>query len=148
VIVIMKRYGRMPRKLLAAALAGGLFLLPSGCGVFENAGTVSGTVRYKGQPLTEGSVSFVSEKGQVATGSIDKSGHYVVSRVPVGPAKVTVQVVSSEGPPPMSFVGAAKPEQGTATGSKIPLRYGMAATSGLQHNVTKGKQQFDIDLKE
>jgi hypothetical protein len=145
VIVIMKRNGRVPGKLLAVALAGGLVLLPGGC---ENTGTVSGTVRYKGQPLSEGSVSFVNDNGQVATGSIDKSGHYVVSRVPVGPAKVTVQIVSSEGPPPMSFVGAPKQGQETATGSKIPLRYGVASTSGLQLNVTKGKQPFDIDLKE
>lgn len=138
----------MLRNLLTVALAGGLILLPSGCGFLEKAGTVSGTVQYKGHPLTEGSVSFVCGNGQVATGAIDKSGHYVVSHVPVGPAKITVQVVSAEGAPAVSFVGAPKPGQGAATGSKIPLRYGVAATSGLQHNVTKGKQEFDIDLKE
>jgi hypothetical protein len=130
------------------ALAGGLFLLPSGCGFLENAGTISGTVQYKGQPLSEGSVSFVCDNGQVATGAIDGAGRYVVSHVPVGSAKVTVQVVSAEGEPPMSFVGAPKPAHGKTTASKIPLRYALAATSGLQHSVTKGKQQFDIELKE
>lgn len=129
-------------------LAGGLFFLSNGCGFFENAGTVSGTVRYKGQPLSEGSVSFVSEKGQVVTGTIDKSGRYVVAHVPIGPAKVTVQVVSAKGPPPMSFAGAPKPGQGRTTGSTIPLRYSVVATSGLRHSVTKGKQQFDIELKD
>jgi hypothetical protein len=98
--------------------------------------------------LSEGSVSFVCGNGQVATGAIDKSGHYVVSHVPVGPAKITVQVVSTEGAPPVSFVGTPKPGQGTATEPKIPLRYGVAATSGLQLSVTKGKQQFNIDLQE
>ena len=135
----------MPGKLLPVALTGGLFLLLGGC---ENAGTVSGTVRYKGQPLSEGSVSFLSAKGQMATGTIDKSGRYVVSHMPVGPAKVTVQVVSTEGPPPMSFGPPPKTAQGTATGIKIPMRYSVATTSGLQHTVTKGKQEFDIDLKE
>jgi|YelNatPaOPRAMG01_1025707.scaffolds.fasta_scaffold125200_1 hypothetical protein len=136
------------RNFLTSVLAGGLFFLLSGCDFFDNTGTVSGTVRYKGQPLTEGSVSFVNEKGQVATGTIDKSGRYVVSRVPVGPAKVTVQVVSSEGPPPMSFLGVPKASPKDATGPKVPLRYSTAATSGLQHTVTKGKQEFNIDLTE
>ncbi len=139
---------RRLRNFLVIVLAGGLFFPLSSCNFFDNTSTVSGTVRYKGLPLTEGSVSFVSEKGQVATGTIDSSGHYTVSHVLPGPAKVTIQVVSAEGPPPMSFLGTPKPAQGTATGPKIPLRYSVAATSGLQLNVTKGKQQFDIDLKE
>lgn len=140
------RYVR--RDLLAAMLAGGLFVCPTGCGNFENAGTVSGTVLYKGQPLSEGSVSFVGNNGQVATGTIDRAGRYVVSRVPVGSARVTVQVMNTEGPPPISFSGVAMPAQGTATGAKIPLRYSLAATSGLSHSVTKGKQQLNIDLTE
>jgi hypothetical protein len=143
----MKGNGCLLRNLLMGALAGGLFLLPSGCGYLENAGTVSGTVQYKGQPLSEGSVSFVCDNGQVATGTIDQSGRYVVSHVPVGSAKVTVQVVSAE-EPPMSFAGAPKPALGKATAPKLPLKYALAATSGLKKDVTKGKQQFDIDLKE
>ncbi len=143
----MKGNRCMVRNLLLGALAGGLFLLVSGCGFLENAGTVSGTVQYKGQPLSEGSVSFVSDNGQVATGTIDQNGRYVVSHVPVGSAKVTVQVVSVA-EPPMSFAGTSKPALGKAAGPKIPLRYALSATSGLQHSVTKGKQQFDIDLKE
>lgn len=138
----------MFRNLLTGALAGGMLLLTSGCGLFENSGTVSGTVQYKGQPLTEGSVSFVCDNGKVATGAIDQAGHYVVSQVPVGSAKVTVQVVSSQGQPPMSFAGAPKTVQGKGAEPKIPLRFALAATSDLQHSVTKGKQQFNIDLKE
>jgi hypothetical protein len=138
----------MLRNLLTGALAGGLLLLPSGCGFFENAGTVSGTVQYKGHPLSEGSVSIVCGNGQVATGAIDQAGRYVVSHVPTGSAKVTVQVLSAEGGPPMSFVGAPQSAKGAAAGPKIPLRYSMAATSGLQLSVTKGKQQFNIDLQE
>jgi hypothetical protein len=138
----------MSRNLLMCVLAGGLVLLPNGCGYLENAGTVSGTVQYKGQPLTEGSISFVCDNGQVATGTINQSGRYVVPHVPVGSAKVTVQVVSADGPPPMSFAGAPTPVQGKPSGAKIPVRYSIAATTNLQHSVTKGKQQFNIDLEE
>lgn len=137
----------MSRNLLAGVLAGGLLFLPSGCGFFENGGTVSGTVRYKGQPLSEGSVNFVNEKGQVVTAPIDQSGRYAATHVPVGSAKVTVQVLRADAPP-ISFGGTPKPVQGTATTLNVPLRYCVPATSGLRCDVTKGKQQFDIDLKE
>jgi hypothetical protein len=141
----MKWKGRVPNNLFGVALAGGL-LISAGCSFFENAGTVSGTVRYNGQPLSEGSVSFVNDNGQVATGAIDQAGRYVVAHVPVGTANVTVQVASAM--PPMSFVGVPKTSQSAGTGVKIPIRYSVTATSGLRHDVAKGKQTFDIDLKE
>jgi hypothetical protein len=142
----MKGNRRARRHLLAALLAGGLFLLAGGCS--RNEGTVRGTVTYKGQPLTEGEVSFASEKGQVFTESIDKSGHYVVAHIPLGPAKVTVQVFSNAAPPPLSFAAVPKTPGTTGTNHKIPLRYSIVERSGLRHTVTPGKQQFDIDLTE
>jgi hypothetical protein len=141
----MKWKGRVPYNLFSVTLVGAL-LLSVGCGFLENAGTISGTVRYKGQPLPEGSVSFVSDNGRVLTGAIDKAGRYLVAHVPVGAAKVTVQVASSM--PSMSFVGVPKTSQTTGTTVQIPIRYSVTATSGLRHDVTKGKQTFDIDLTE
>lgn len=99
----MKCNERVSRNRPAIVLAGGLLLLLSGCGYFENAGSVSGTVNYKGQPVSEGSISFVSYNGQVITGPIDKNGRYAVSQVPIGSAKVTVSVIGADGTPPMSF---------------------------------------------
>jgi hypothetical protein len=131
-----------------SVLAGGLFLLPSGCGLFENAGTISGTVRYKGQPLAEGSISFINDKGRVVTATIDNTGRYAAPHVPVGSAKVTVRVASAEGPPPLSFGSTPRPVQGPATVLKVPSRYGLPVTSDLRCEVTKGKQQYDIDLQE
>ncbi|HZV03962.1 MAG TPA: carboxypeptidase-like regulatory domain-containing protein [Gemmataceae bacterium] len=144
----MKRNIRPTRNYLVVVLAGGLLLLSSGCGFFENAGTITGTVRYKGEPLPEGSVSFVNDKGKVVTATIDQSGRYAASHVPTGSAKVTVQVVRADGPPPVSFGATPKSVQGTAAVFKIPSRYGVPATSGLKWEVAKGKQQFDIDLTE
>jgi hypothetical protein len=143
----MKGIRLVPRTLFAVFLAGGLCLCPSGCGFFENSGSVSGTVRYKGQPLSEGSVSFINDKGQVVTSPIDQSGRYALAHVPVGSVKVTVQAVSDEGPP-MSFAGVPKPVPRKTQGPKVPLRYSVPATSGLQYSVTKGKQSFDLDLNE
>jgi hypothetical protein len=141
----MKWNYRVPLYRLVAMLTGGLLLLPVGCGFFENAGTVSGSVRYKEQPLNEGTVSFITEKGEIITGSIDKSGRYSVAHVPLGPVKITVQVFNAAAPP-LSYV-APKKSQMAEKSDKIPLRFSMAATSGLRHTVTKGKQAFDIELQ-
>ncbi len=132
--------------LLAIFLAGGLFLPAMGCS--RNEGTVQGTITYKGQPLTEGNVSFASEKGQVVTGPIDKSGRYVVGRVPLGPAKVTVQVFNAASAPPLIFANLPKTPGATSTNVTIPRRYAVANQSGLRHTVTPGSQQFNIDLQE
>jgi hypothetical protein len=148
VIDIMKRNKRLPNNLLVVVLAGGMILLPSGCGSFENKGTISGTVRYKGEPLSEGRVSFVNDKGRVVTATIDQSGRYVASHVPTGSAKVTVQVVPADGPPPISFGAIPQSVHVAAAALKIPSRYGAPSTSGLILEVSKGNQQFDIDLME
>ena len=143
---MMKDNRSTRKRLLAILLAGGMFLPAVGCG--RNEGTVQGTITYKGQPLTEGNVSFASEKGQVVTGPIDKSGRYVVGRVPLGPAKVTVQVFNAASAPPLSFAAVPKTPGTAGTSITIPLRYAVANQSGLRHTVTPGSQQFDIDLKD
>jgi hypothetical protein len=142
----MKNNRSTRKHLLTIFLTGGLFLLAGGCG--RNEGTVRGTITYKGRPLTEGNVSFASEKGQVFTGPIDKSGHYVVGRVPLGPAKVTVQIFNAAAAPPLSFAAVPKTAGATAANNPIPLKYALADQSGLRHTVTPGSQQFDIDLKD
>ncbi len=120
----------------AAGILGGclLALLAGGCGG-EAVGTISGTVTFEGQPLPEGLVSFVTDKGQVVTGRVHE-GAYVVKGVPVGPAKVTVRQI--EDPfarrPPSSQV------------NEIPLRYRSADDSGLTHTVVSGSQTRDLEL--
>src|SRR5436190_453205 len=70
---------------------GGLALLLSvalGCG---GSGTVSGTVLFKGKPLSGGKVIFrpVNTRNNPVTATIDASGHYEV-KVPTGEVQISV----------------------------------------------------------
>jgi hypothetical protein len=97
-------------------------------------------VTFKGEPLPEGIVSFVTDKGTVHTGRCHE-GKYVVERVPIGPAKITVR----------QFVGpfAEAPRPPPAGGVKeVPLRYRSADDSGLRYTVVSGHQTHDLELTD
>lgn len=128
-------------------------------GCTSKRGTVSGVVTYKGQPLGNGTVSFVSADGKGTTGAIQPDGHYQVNDAPLGP--VTISVVTVPPPPdasaPKGWGGLGKVTDpnlvgGGAAGSagkyvKIPDKYKDAKSSGLTYDVKGGKQKFDIELQ-
>ncbi|MCI0457764.1 MAG: HEAT repeat domain-containing protein, partial [Gemmataceae bacterium] len=95
-------------------------------------GRVSGRVTYKGKPLPGGAITFVSAGGLVAGALIDSDGRYQADRVPVGEARIAVNV------------RALKDLPGLVA---LPERYSDADRSGLTYTVTKGKQEFNIDLR-
>jgi Carboxypeptidase regulatory-like domain len=100
-------------------------------------GTVEGKVTYKGKPLAGAYVTFHPEKGKkVFSGKLDEDGTYTAKDVPVGKARVTVEVKAEK--------GKAK---GKAPRVVIPAKYADPKTSGLTADVKKGKQIFDIDLR-
>ena len=120
----------------AAGVLGGclLALFASGCGG-EAVGTISGTATFEGQPLPEGIVSFVTDKGPVVTGRVHE-GAYVVKGVPVGAAKITVRQIVDP--------FAQKPPSSAV--KEIPLRYRSADDSGLTHTVVSGSQTLNLSL--
>jgi hypothetical protein len=124
-------------RLATAALSWCLLaLLVCGCGE-KKTGTVRGKVTFKGQPLPEGIVSFVSDQGQVVTGRVH-DGEYVVKEVPIGPARVMIrQIVDALAKNAKSF-GA----------QEIPLRYRSADDSGLKYTVISGPQSHDFELTD
>lgn len=132
-----------------------LLLLPiSGCGKGRPSGTVTGTVTYKGAPLTAGKVTFYGPKNQTATAAINEDGRYEATDVPLGLVKVAVETPP---PPPPEAVKAAKqgkrrfgvgnpitlPENTVS----IPKKYNNPEISGYSLTVKEGSQPFDIDLK-
>jgi hypothetical protein len=135
----------------------GLGLLLAGLGAVVGCsggiGEVTGQVRYKGEPLPSGRVSFVCEGGDrpVLTAEI-KNGEYVVSRVPVGQVRIGVATFGVNTTPvpnmPENILppgGGTGPTPGTFV--PIPSRYGDPNTSGLDYTVGRGKQTHDIDLE-
>lgn len=154
------------RKLLrCCVLLFPLFPLAAGCGS-SSQGTVSGKVSYKGKPLPGGEVRFFPEaEGGSFYSAIASDGSYSITKLPRGPAKITV-TFSRENPlTKMNPRIKAKAEKGiqqqmeaTKAHSKgesapastenvtLPEKYGDPAKSGLKVDVTGGKQTFDMNL--
>ncbi len=122
-----------------------LLVFVVGCG--KSKGTISGTVKFKGTPLTSGTVLFHGPDGYVDSTSISATGEYRLENFPVGEARITVvtqryeKVEPSGGPSAPG--GARKEVKGFVA---IPKKYSDPDRSGLTWTVQKGPQQRDIDL--
>jgi len=117
--------------------------LNSGCRQKPPTHEVTGTVRYRGRPVTLGAVFFVPVEGEPTRRSIsllDDSGRYRV-RVAVGRHRVGVTgVVEGKQPPP--WTGQVEgPLPGT-----IPPRFGRPEESGIAVDVPARKAEIDIEF--
>lgn len=146
------------QRLLAILLIG----LPGCFGSNIPTGTVSGKAVYEGKPVPEGClVSFISDQGYAALGTIDGQGNYqlmMAGKPDVPAAKYSVSV---------TFPGLSGPEMteederkfmagdpatvakfsGKQKSSPIPEKYADNIKSGLSFEVKKGANTYDIDLK-
>ena len=101
---------------------------------------VSGTIRYRGNPLTVGRIAFVHESGHALAADIDGSGRYT-AEVYQGVGRVTIH--------------AHEPDRANPNGkpaflpgkSLIPEKYGESQTSGLTYESKNGDSQCDFDLE-
>jgi hypothetical protein len=130
--------------------------------------TISGTVTYKGEPLTAGYVAFYDTNGQTASGRIDADGHYTVYKAPVGEVKVAVFTIDPTAKPPVGLTKKKQPggvyeeamakSKQTSNGEMIaparpgkfvpiPARYKDPEQSGLTFTVKSGSQTIDLDLQ-
>jgi hypothetical protein len=157
-----------PRRAGLVCLVLGLAIvgLP-GCG--QGKGSVSGTVKYNGQPLKFGTVQIESSAGSVHFGTINSDGTYSVDDVPSGPARVAVSAVdenavvkaaqdlSAKSRGGLGRLGkkggAGAPQTGNVVAaddpgfSAIPVHYSDFAQSGLTVEVNSGKTSYDIELQ-
>lgn len=99
-------------------------------------GAVSGTVKYKGKPMTGGRVIFISAKDAVASAScmLQENGTYMVGDAPIGETRVTIDTESIKAHIPERYV-------------QIPAKYLSAETSGLTYDVKPGDNTADFDLQ-
>ncbi len=134
------------------------FLL-SGCGRGGGTlGRVSGTVRYQGEPIREGSIVFEvagqrSASGKIVDGQItDVTTFEPDDGVPIGLAKIAVHAFA--GPDTASAVMdhpgdvASQDMQGymDVPESLLPERYADPATSGLTFEIQRGDNDVSLDL--
>lgn len=112
------------------------------CGCDGNRGAVAGTVRFAGQPLQTGYVTFTSEAipGVEVSSLIREGGSYQIADCPPGPVKIAVKAAV-----PRSGQGRASSKPAPVPPA-IPLRYASPNTSKLTYTVQPGAQEHDIDL--
>jgi hypothetical protein len=154
---------RLRLHVLGALVLSSLFVVVAGC---SRTGQVSGKVYYQNKPLPGGTVQFFPEgKGGDFSSPIKEDGSYSVSKLPPGPAKISVFSTSSN---PMAMVGGRGPAaqgmkqaeemrkkaRGDAgsnpapsnQGVAVPPKYSDPEKSNLKLDVTGGSQSFDIKL--
>jgi hypothetical protein len=159
------KYVTVSRLVVCLIPAGALLLV--GCG--GGKGDIAGEVTYKGEPVSVGRITFLSQVGkqEVKSAHIIR-GKYTITAFPVGPVKISVE--SFEPPDPEVLKGTKMLKVGPAGGMKermqetppellemasgpplkyvpIPPTYANPETSGLTYEVKKGTQPFNIDLK-
>jgi hypothetical protein len=118
-------------------------------------GRVSGKVTFQNQPLTKGTVSFISTESSRpnANGAIGPDGVYTLhtpnvgSGAVVGDYEVMIGTIAPEEydgqlPGMAPIENMKKPKTET-----IPKKYGDPKTSGLKETVKSGTNTFDFDLK-
>jgi len=136
------------RSGLGLALAFGV--LATGCGSSgPTMGRVSGTVKFNGQPLTKGTVTFIATDGKNpnATGALDSSGRYTLQTTEpgdgavVGSYKVAISDANAEAMN-TAMPGMPAPVQKSA----IPKTYLDANTSTLTATVEAGGNTKNFDL--
>ena len=119
-----------------------------GCGSGKVGGAkISGTVKYRGNPLPSGTVTFFDAKKEIVGSATIDNGSY--SMADVRPGKVNVSVTTPPAvkanpkhSPPKDMPGAAP-----LPVVPIPAHYGNPEKSGLSYDVNAGQQDFPIELR-
>lgn len=131
----------------------------SGCGGGEpGLARVSGTVTYKGKPVTPGEVFFTPEEPgkRGAKGILDSSGRFTLTTFENGDGaysgkhKVSVISQGPDKPVPPKMKDRMMPEDMQGSGDLlVPRKYVSSQTSGLNADVVEGKSNsFDFDLQD
>jgi hypothetical protein len=121
----------------------------AGCGAPQ--GTVSGQVKFQGQPLPAGKITFFCEGGTKPVITRDLThGQYTMPEMPVGNARVAVATIEIKQDAVLGAMQSPTPTDvpAAATGPfvKIPDKYRMPDLSGLTYPIVAGKQTKDWDL--
>ncbi len=153
-----------------------VLVLAAGCTNKSAPASLSGTIKYNGQLVTGGSIAFVTAEGTSYPGGIKPDGTFTITDVPEGPMTVTVETDSANrnrkagpvyggargkamengpevdgrkpGPGGSSPVPPGHEDNGGGAYVKIPTKYRDASTSDYKVTVTKGKNSFEIELKD
>ncbi len=149
----------MQRFSLAAAILCAALLAVSGCGRGRgNMGQVSGTVRYQGEPIRDGSIVFEVSGNRPASGKIVDGQITQVTTfepndgVPVGSAKIAVRAFDDDDTASAVMDHPGDIQRQETEGymevpkSLLPERYADPDTSGLTFQIERGENVLDLEL--
>lgn len=159
----------------AAVVAGGALalLLSTGCSNApppEKNARVTGTIRWRGQPVLDGTITVFSDAGAFDNSPID-NGHYVLSRAPIGTVHVVLTGTTERKDPKQMEAekwaqikkGAERMKKWEAEGKSlkdlppepvpedpkgIPSKYSGDRSTPLTREVKAGNQVIDIDIAD
>jgi hypothetical protein len=125
-------------------------LLPAGCSdPYAGRMEVSGAVKLKGEPLKDGSITFVPLDGQgTQSGAPIENGVYKVPRKSgLKPGKYLVQITSGDGKTPAAGDEAAAPGGSTNIVSldRIPEDWNVRSKQQVEVRA-KGPNTFNFDI--
>lgn len=124
-------------------------VLAIGCTPKEELGRISGTVAYRGQPLSRGLVMFANRaKGVYMTAPIQEDGRYEVymaqgAGLPLGDYEVAVAPPTIDHP-----IGPILNPPKLEDEPEFPAKYRTWDTSPLRFTIRSGNNQFPINMQE
>lgn len=132
------------RRHIFVGLAAALFAFAiAGCGhsAARQVGSVEGTVKHQGNPVTGGFIVFSNlQAGVVQSARLEADGRYRIPQIPVG--DYTVYFSDPPPPGPDEEQQAAPPQP-----INVPPNYKSAQTSGLSAKVSAGRNVIDFTLE-
>ena len=134
--------GKANNRAGAGVLAGVvLAVAAAGCGNTEpSVGRVSGTVSYRGEPVTGGVIEFhMPDNGVGVTGDLDPSGRFAFD-APIPTGEYVVCVLPGWDTP--DAPKKRKPRVST------PARAAHVTTSGMKATVAEGENQVTIEVRD
>lgn len=113
-----------------------IMLFVSGCGSQPPSGNVTGTITWKGQPVTEGVVSlYSSQTGTGGNALIQSDGTFHIKNVRLGSYEVQIAAPEKE------------PESPQTKKDSFPIPIKQRTNNGFTCTVQKGDNQLVLDFK-
>jgi hypothetical protein len=123
-----------------------VLLLAFGCDSGPQTGKVSGKVTFKGQPVKEGTVTFLNlTEGGAAEATINPDGTYAVaSGVALGEYVVEIKPLTEMKD---TDPGKSPPAPVEKPAPDIPRKYRQQGTTPLKATVNAGENEVNFEMK-
>ena len=116
---------------------------PSGPAV----GEVSGKVTFKGQPVKEGTVTFLNpNEGGAGESPIDANGNYTIPQLVVGEVGEHIVIVTPLMEMKDTDPGKSPPAPVEKSAPNIPVKYRQQGLTPLKTRIKEGKNEFQIEM--